>query len=541
LTATFCPGCPPSLVGETLPNGLRVLEEVGSTRDGPVYLAEYPDGIEVALLVLRTEPAGPELFAVSGPVLQLHPRLRQAAEIRHPNVAVVHEVGEIPGGAAYVVLECLTGKLLSEVLAERGSLRQDDALNLFRQVAAGLEAAHQVGLVHANLSPDTILLTTTADGPLVKLIGFALSSSLPPNLQKPIDREVGLEYASPERLAGYVPDYRSDVYSLGAVLHQLLVGATPGSGSAGFASPAMRAAVVKAVMPIPEHRFPTVSKLVEAVQRAITAPRPEAPTRRKSMTTRRSLGRTAGTFLALAAGGFWMVSLQRLGPLEEPAQEASTSAALGVVPAEGIETGSAALDGRVEEPPDDSTSVRQKAPTPPQKTAAAAAPKVEKGKRTRAAAAERALNGARSKPKAPASPAPGKPPAASDGAPDTSGTSPEPASNNLAERAQVGVRIGLDEASRHLGVPPHAIEGMSPLFLGLAQGRLPDGVDPGAPLVRGVYLDPNGSLILLDQQRIQSQPMPAATATRWRMGDVMLYLHGDAQAAMLENLAKRVR
>jgi hypothetical protein len=120
--------------------------------------------------------------------------------------------------------------------------------------------------------------------------------------------------------------------------------------------------------------------------------------------------------------------------------------------------------------------------------------------------------------------------------------SPAAAGTSMEERAQIDSRIGLDEATRHLGGPAHAIEGMSPLFLGLARGRFPEGADPAAPLVRGVYLDPNGGLILLDQQRVRSEPRASTPGgNRWRIGNVMLFLHGDGQPSMLRNLAKRVR
>jgi hypothetical protein len=212
------------------------------------------------------------------------------------------------------------------------------------------------------------------------------------------------------------------------------------------------------------------------------------------------------------------------------AQELETGTAIGEVPSEDTETDSL---------------VPEKLPPPRTKTAAAATPKVvEQQKRTRTPATERALDRDGAKRTTPPGPAPARKPDPSDSAPDTSAmppASPPSASISLEQQAQVGRRIGLDEAARRLGVPAHAIEGMSPLFLGLALGRFPDGADPATPLIRGVYLDPNGVLILLDQQRIESQPMPAATATRWRTGDVMLYLHGDAQPGVLENLAKRVR
>jgi hypothetical protein len=112
----------------------------------------------------------------------------------------------------------------------------------------------------------------------------------------------------------------------------------------------------------------------------------------------------------------------------------------------------------------------------------------------------------------------------------------------MEERAQVYLRVGLDEASRQLGGPIHAIEGMSPTLIGLAQGRLSAGVDTTQAVVRAVYLDPDGGLILLDQQRIRpGQRAAVATRDRWTVGNVMLYLHGDATPQAIGNLRARVR
>jgi hypothetical protein len=106
----------------------------------------------------------------------------------------------------------------------------------------------------------------------------------------------------------------------------------------------------------------------------------------------------------------------------------------------------------------------------------------------------------------------------------------------------VYLRIGLDEASQRLGGPIHAIEGMSPVFIGLSQGQVLAGVDTTQAVVRAVYLDPNGGLILLDQQRIRpGQRVPVPTRYRWAVGSVMLYLHGDASPQSIGNLRARVR
>ncbi len=118
-----------------------------------------------------------------------------------------------------------------------------------------------------------------------------------------------------------------------------------------------------------------------------------------------------------------------------------------------------------------------------------------------------------------------------------------PAPRTLEQKAQTYLRIGLDEAAKQLGRPMHVIEAMSPEFIGLAQGRLVPGADPNRPVVRVVYRDTRGRMILLDQQRLRTGQAPGAASgsLRWILGDVMLYLHGEPGADVLRNLQRRVR
>lgn len=118
----------------------------------------------------------------------------------------------------------------------------------------------------------------------------------------------------------------------------------------------------------------------------------------------------------------------------------------------------------------------------------------------------------------------------------------EPAPRTLEQRAQVYLRIGLDEAATQLGRPVHVIEAMTPEFIGLTPGRLVPGADPNRPVVRVVYLD-RGRMVLLDQQRLRTGQAPGAAAgnLRWALGDVMLYLHGEPGPDVLQNLQRRVR
>ncbi len=119
----------------------------------------------------------------------------------------------------------------------------------------------------------------------------------------------------------------------------------------------------------------------------------------------------------------------------------------------------------------------------------------------------------------------------------------EPAARTLEQKAQTYLRIGLDEAANQLGRPMHVIEAMSPEFVGLAQGRIVPGADPNRPVVRVVYRDARGRMILLDQQRLRTGQAPGAANgnLRWILGDVMLYLHGEPGNEVLRNLQRRVR
>ena len=119
----------------------------------------------------------------------------------------------------------------------------------------------------------------------------------------------------------------------------------------------------------------------------------------------------------------------------------------------------------------------------------------------------------------------------------------EPAARTLEQKAQTYLRIGLDEAAKQLGRPMHVIEAMSPEFVGLAQGRTVPGADPNRPVVRVVYRDTRGRMILLDQQRLRTGQAPGAASgnLRWILGDVMLYLHGEPGNDVLRNLQRRVR
>lgn len=119
---------------------------------------------------------------------------------------------------------------------------------------------------------------------------------------------------------------------------------------------------------------------------------------------------------------------------------------------------------------------------------------------------------------------------------------PPPTPPTLEQRAQVYLRIGLDEASRQLGGPVHVIEGVSAMFMGLAQGVAVPGADATRPVVRVVYQDSQGRLIMLDQQRLRpGQPTPQGSPLGWVLGETAVWLHGEVSPDALRTYRPRVR
>ena len=125
----------------------------------------------------------------------------------------------------------------------------------------------------------------------------------------------------------------------------------------------------------------------------------------------------------------------------------------------------------------------------------------------------------------------------------TVAAAPAPTPRTPEQRARIYLRIGLDEAAKQLGRPVHVIEGRSPLFMGLALGRTSPGADTTRPVVRVVYQDAQGRLILLDQQRLRPGQATSAPGDEphWVAGEISLHLSGEVGAEMLRNLRPRVR
>jgi serine/threonine-protein kinase len=196
---------------------------------------------------------------------------RAAARIKSEHVAKVSDVGTLPDGTPYIVMEYLEGFDLSDTLAQRGPLPADEAIELVLQACEALAEAHSLGIVHRDLKPANLFLTHRADGtPCIKVLDFGISKVTHPGTSQ---AEAALThtttimgsplYMSPEQLrATRGVDLRTDVWALGVILYELL------SGEAPFLGPTLPDISVKiAVEPPPPLRAkrPEVSALLEAV------------------------------------------------------------------------------------------------------------------------------------------------------------------------------------------------------------------------------------------------------------------------------------
>ena len=198
-----------------------------------------------------------------------------AARLMHPGIVATFDTGS-EQGCAYIVMEYVAGKNLREVLDERGRLTVPESVTVARQVAAALGYAHGAGLVHRDIKPANILLVVNDhDGIEVKVTDFGIAKA---GYASGVDlTRTGIvlgtpKYVSPEQIRGGQPDGRTDLYSLGVVLYEMLVGAPPFSGPNDMAT-AM--AHLKEKIPKPSSTVRSIPGPLDRLVVDLLAKRPE--------------------------------------------------------------------------------------------------------------------------------------------------------------------------------------------------------------------------------------------------------------------------
>ena len=298
----------------------RLVGILGSGGMGTVYRAHDTRlDREVALKFLP-----PYLSAVPEARERFLMEARAAAALEHPNVCTIHEIGDIADGQPFIAMACYEGETLKERLT-RGPLPTAEAMGIAIQLARGLGAAHARGIVHRDVKPGNILLC--ADG-TVRLLDFGLAKVADACLTGPGVTPGTIAYMSPEQARGDPVDHRTDLWSLGVVLYEMLGGTRPFRGGNDravvqailhdqpdlehgplhHAPPRSRRIIERLLRKAPEDRYRSAGELLGELER--NAPEDAAQAASPRMGTRtRTLALSGG-----AAGVLAAVALLALAP-----------------------------------------------------------------------------------------------------------------------------------------------------------------------------------------------------------------------------------
>ena len=219
---------PRSLLPGTSISHYRIEEKIGAGGMGEVYRAHDPRlGRDVAIKIL------PEAFAADADRLRrFEQEARAAAALNHPNIVAIYDVGTSAHAIPYVVSELLEGETL-RVCLQRGPLPVRKAMEVGAQIAQGLAAAHDKGIIHRDLKPENLWLTKDGHA---KILDFGLAKLMPEDqlrtematatvTETTSTKIMGtLGYMSPEQVRGQTVDQRTDIFSFGAVLYEMLSG-----------------------------------------------------------------------------------------------------------------------------------------------------------------------------------------------------------------------------------------------------------------------------------------------------------------------------
>jgi len=211
----------------------KLLEELGSGGMGVVYLAEQVEPVQrrVALKIIKL---GMDTRQV---VARFETERQALAVMDHPNIARVFDAGATETGRPYFVMELARGIPITDY-CDRHKLSTRERLDLFTGVCQAVQHAHQKGVIHRDLKPSNILVVIQDDRPVPKIIDFGIAKATDHRLaQRTLFTEQGQligtpEYMSPEQaeMSGLDVDTRTDIYSLGVILYELLAGALPFDG-----------------------------------------------------------------------------------------------------------------------------------------------------------------------------------------------------------------------------------------------------------------------------------------------------------------------
>jgi hypothetical protein len=330
LAKVACPECGEKFRVERAFDNFALLETLGVGGMGSVYKARDTRlNRFVALKLLR-----PELSADPAEIARLEQEARATAAVNDPHVIQVFSSGT-DHGQFYLVMELVDQGSLDDRMAEQGRVSEAQVLDAGIQVARGLRAAHEKGLIHRDVKPGNILF---ADETTAKIGDFGLAVAAGQNAEAQNEIWGTPYYVAPERLNNEPEDFRSDLYSLGATLYHALAGRPPFEGetnsatalrdfknnplSLGVAAPDLRRETVRVIdrmiAPDRDRRFASYDELIEALEQAHDALNPSG----RKAKRRRLMIAAVVLVAALGAGGFYLhrIQAERLAKVQATAK-----------------------------------------------------------------------------------------------------------------------------------------------------------------------------------------------------------------------------
>ncbi len=219
------PGLPKP--GEVIADRYRIVAPIGRGAMGTVYRAEHVQiSKPVAIKLLHRD-----LQEDADNVARFHLEAESASRLNHPNTVQVFDFGATASGALYIAMEFVDGKDLGRLIEDEGTLPFGRVAALCAQIAGSVADAHEAGIIHRDLKPENIVVTQGRDGELTKVLDFGLAKLFEPSPRLPLTASgtlVGTPYyMSPEQIRADELDGRSDVYSLGAIMYECVVGSPP--------------------------------------------------------------------------------------------------------------------------------------------------------------------------------------------------------------------------------------------------------------------------------------------------------------------------
>ena len=209
--------------GQKINDRYEIIKSIGEGGMANVYLAN--DTIldrKVAIKVLRGDLENNEKF-----IRRFQREAKSVSDLSHPNIVEVYDVGE-EEGQHYIVMEYIDGRTLKQLIQKRGALTVAEVIDIMTQITDGLSAAHEAYIIHRDIKPQNIMIL---DNGMIKITDFGIAMTLNATQLTQTNSVMGsVHYLPPEQAAGQTATTKSDIYSAGILMYELLTGSVPFKG-----------------------------------------------------------------------------------------------------------------------------------------------------------------------------------------------------------------------------------------------------------------------------------------------------------------------